>query len=474
MNLVRSVDVPGRPLARLGEVIGGERQARLAEAADQFRQRLAGRTVWNVSSTAVGGGVAEMLQVLVGYVEALDIQVRWRVISGDAEFFLITKRLHNQIHGEVAGGPLSGGAASHYSRILAANAVELLDQIRPGDLVLLHDPQTAGLAEVLAAAGARVAWRCHIGVDWENDATRAGWSFLRPHLGSANAYVFSRREYVPPWVPSEKVWVIPPSIDPLSAKNQHLDHDTVRGILATIGVLDEVPREGQTTFVRSDGSTGAVTRTARITGEGRPGPDDPLVVQVSRWDQLKDMSGVMHGFAQYVAPGGNGYLVLAGPAVAGVTDDPEGVAVFGDCLLQWRDLPAAARARVLLVTLPLDDVDENAAMVNAIQRHATVISQKSLAEGFGLTVAEGMWKRRPVVGSAVGGIIDQVVPGTGILLPDPRDLEAFGAAVRRLLEDPGEAGQMGQAAQAHIRENYAGDVHLLRYARLFTALMSET
>ena len=156
-----------------------------------------------------------------------------------------------------------------------------------------------------------------------------------------------------------------------------------------------------------------------------PAPGDPLVVQVSRWDQLKDMPGVMHGFAQYVAPGGSGYLVLAGPAVAGVSDDPEGAAVFGECLLQWHDLPAAARARVLLVTLPLDDIDENAAMVNALQRHATVIAQKSLAEGFGLTVAEGMWKRRPVVGSAVGGIIDQIAPGTGILLPDPRDLASL-------------------------------------------------
>ena len=145
------------------------------------------------------------------------------------------------------------------------------------------------------------------------------------------------------------------------------------------------------------------------------------------------------GFAEYVAPGGGGYLVLAGPAVAGVTDDPEGAAVFGDCLLQWRDLPAAARARILLVTLPLDDVEENAAMVNALQRHASVIAQKSLAEGFGLTVAEGMWKGRPVVGSAVGGIIDQIAPGTGILLPDPRDLEAFGAAVRRAPRRPGRS-----------------------------------
>ena len=459
MSLVESVEVAGRSVARLGPVIGGERQARLVQAADEFRRRLAGRTIWNVSSTAVGGGVAEMLHVLVGYVQGFGIPIRWMVITGDAEFFVITKRLHNQIHGEAAGGPLRGSDAGHYARMLAANAVELLDQIRPGDLVLLHDPQTAGLAAALASAGARVAWRCHIGVDWENDATRAGWGFLRPHLAAAEGYVFSRREYVPAWVPGEKVWVIPPSIDPFSPKNQDLDGGTVRAILTRIGVLDGAAPTGRTSFVRGEGGTGVVTRSAEITGEGRPAPADPVVVQVSRWDRLKDMSGVMAGFADYVAPSGSGYLVLAGPAVTGVADDPEGAAVFGDCLLQWRDLPTAARARILLVTLPLDDVDENAAMVNALQRHATVIAQKSLAEGFGLTVAEGMWKARPVVGSAVGGIIDQIADGTGILLPDPRDGAAFGAAVRRLLDDPGQASQMGRAARAHVREQYVGDLH---------------
>jgi trehalose synthase len=134
-------------------------------------------------------------------------------------------------------------------------------------------------------------------------------------------------------------------------------------------------------------------------------------------------------------------------------------------------LPRQIRNRILLATLPLDDTDENAAMVNALQRHATVIVQKSLAEGFGLTVAEGMWKGRPVVGSAVGGIIDQIAPGTGILLPDPHDLEAFGAAVRQLLDNPGEADQMGRAAHAYITRHYVADEHLLRYARLFTGMM---
>ena len=472
MHLVRSVEVPRHSVARLEPVIGAGRLARLVRAGGQFRQRLAGRTVWNVSSTAVGGGVAEMLYVLLGYVQDLGIPAPWRVITGDAEFFVITKRLHNQIHGQAAGVPLSRADHEHYARMLAANAAELLGQVRPGDLVLLHDPQTAGLTEALARAGAQVTWRSHIGVDWENDATRAGWNFLRPYLAATQRYVFSRRAYVPPWVPGEKAAIIPPSIDPLSPKNQDLDDDTVRSILATIGVLDGAA-PGRTAFVRDDGSTGVVTRPAAVTGEGRPGPGDPLVVQVSRWDRLKDMPGVMRGFAEHVAPGGDGYLVLAGPAVAGVTDDPEGAAVFADCLRQWRGLPAAVRARILLVTLPLDDVDENAAMVNALQRHAAVISQKSLAEGFGLTVAEGMWKGRPVVGSAVGGIIDQIADGTGILLPDPRDLAAFGAAVRRLLDDPGEADRLGRAAHAHVRADYVGDLHLLRYADLFGALIPE-
>jgi trehalose synthase len=469
------MDVPVPPLvtARLEPVIGPERYQRLVTAAGEFRDRLGGRTIWNVSSTAVGGGVAEMLQVLVGYAASLGIPIGWEVITGDAAFFTITKRLHNQIHGETAGGPLAGADGDHYTRMLAANVVELVSRIRPGDLVLLHDPQTAGLAAPLAEAGARVAWRCHIGVDWENDATWAAWRFLQRHLEAAAAFVFSRSEYVPPWVPAGKRWIIPPSIDPLSPKNQFLADGAVQAILATMGVLDAgVPPE-RASFRRGNGELGLVTRQASITGDGRPRPGDPMVVQVSRWDRLKDMPGVMHGFAASVTPGDRAWLVLAGPDVIGVTDDPEGAAVFGDCLLQWRELPPAARERVLLVTLPLADAGENAAMVNALQRHASVIAQKSLAEGFGLTVAEGMWKGRPVVGSAVGGIIDQIADGTGVLLPDPHDEQAFGTAVRRLLDHPAQARRMGQAAQAHIRDHYVGDAHLLRYERMFSAMMEQ-
>jgi trehalose synthase len=472
VSLLREVAVSPLDAAELEPIIGPERYTRLLAEATMFRERLGRRTIWNVSSTAVGGGVAEMLRVLAGYTAGLGIAIRWTVIGGDPEFFAITKRVHNQIHGEVGSAGLVGPAdAGHYEQVLAANADELLRLVRPGDVVLLHDPQTAGLVPALIRAGARVVWRCHIGVDWQNDVTRAAWDFLRPYLAPAKGYVFTRRQYVPAWVPGALTRIIPPSIDPYSAKNEELGAETVAAILATIGVLSGGPPPVPGRFTRHDRTSGEVTRVARVTGETRPGPADPVVVQVSRWDRLKDMPGVMRGFAEHVAPGGDGYLILAGPEVSGVADDPEGGQVLAECVALWQSLPAAARARVLLVTLPLDDVEENAAMINAIQRHASVIVQKSLAEGFGLTVAEGMWKGRPVVGSAVGGILDQITDGTGLLVRDPADLAAFGSQVRWLLDHPREAERMGRAGQEHIREHYLGDRHLLQYADLFGSVL---
>ncbi|MDQ2875863.1 MAG: glycosyltransferase [Actinomycetota bacterium] len=471
MELLQEVSVPARRAGGLERVIGAERYARLTSGAAKFRDWLGPRTVWNVNSTAAGGGVAEMLEVLVGYATGLDLAVRWVVIGGDPEFFAITKRLHNQIHGVVSEAGMVGAAddAAHYERVLTANAAELLELVRPGDFALLHDPQTAGLAAPLARAGVQVVWRSHVGVDWNNDATRGAWDFLRPYLTPARGYVFTRRQYAPSWVPEALTWIIPPSIDPLSAKNQELGSATVQAILTTVGVLDgPPPRPGS--FTRLDGTVGEVTRAGLVTRDGRPGPADPVVVQVSRWDRLKDMAGVMSGFAEYVVPRGAGYLMLVGPAVSGVGDDPEGAAVFAECLAQWHGLPAVARARVLLVTLPLDDIEENAAMVNAIQRHAAVMVQKSLAEGFGLTVTEAMWKGRPLVGSAVGGILDQVPDGMGVLLRDPADLAEFGSQVRRLLDHPDVAQRMGRAARGHVQENYVGDRHLLEIAELFEAI----
>jgi trehalose synthase len=475
VTLVHEVPVQTLPVARLEPVIGHERYERLISAATRMRHELGDRTIWNINSTAVGGGVAEMLQVLVGYVADFGIRIRWDTITGDPAFFGMTKRLHNQLHGISIGeaGRLRPPDARHYEEILAANTQELLAQVKHGDIAILHDPQTAGMTEALARAGVKVVWRCHVGIDEQNDTSRAAWEFLRPYLAQAHSYVVTRRRFAPLWVPRARLWVIPPSIDPYSPKNVDLEPADVRAILATIGVADD-PGAGQRGhFLRSDGSLGVVKRPAMVTEEGRPGPNDKVVAQVSRWDGLKDMAGVMEGFARYVLPLPDTYLILAGPEVSGVTDDPEGAVVYAGCRARWHRLPREARERVLLVTLPLADVEENAAMVNAIQRRATVIVQKSLAEGFGLTVAEGMWKARPVIGSAVGGIVDQIADGTGILLPDPKDLAAFGADITWLLTHPDEAERMGAAGKERVREHFVDDVHLLKFAEVVEPLLAD-
>jgi trehalose synthase len=310
-----------------------------------------------------------------------------------------------------------------------------------------------------------------------NDLSRSGWDFLRRDLEQANGFVFTRRTYAPAFLPSSQVWVIPPSIDPFSPKNQYLEPETVKAILARAGILSTTSAENSGTvdpsYTRRDGSPGLVGQPATVVADELPRASDPLVVQVSRWDRLKDMAGVMRGFAEHVAPFGPGRLVLAGPSVESVLDDPEGGVIFAECLAQWERLAPPLRSRTVLATLPMADADQNAAIVNALQRHARIIVQKSLAEGFGLTVAEGMWKARPVIGSATGGITDQIAPGTGVLLADPMDLAEFGGAVLRLQDDPELARRLGAAAHDHVRENFVGDVHLLRYADLFTTLLTQ-
>jgi trehalose synthase len=180
----------------------------------------------------------------------------------------------------------------------------------------------------------------------------------------------------------------------------------------------------------------------------------------------------MEGFTARVAGRTRARLALVGPAVDGVADDPEGAQVLGECLAAWESLPPVARDAVRLVALPMDDVVANARMVNAIQRHARVVVQKSLQEGFGLTVTEAMWKSRPVVASAVGGIKGQVPPGTGLLIDDPNDLDAFGASLAALLARPAEMTAMGRRAHRHVRAHYLSDRHLIDDARLVEHLLA--
>jgi trehalose synthase len=467
-------------LDRLAAILPSDRAARLGVSVVRARAAFGDRVVWHVNSTARGGGVAEMLQTLLAYGKGAGIENRWLVLDGDPDFFRITKRVHNLLHGSPGdGGSLGPTERQHYQAVLAANLEQLERRVSSGDIVLVHDPQTAGLAEGLRRLGARVVWRCHVGSDLATERSRLGWEFLRPYLQHAERLVFSRLAYAPDWVDGARLIVIPPSIDPFSAKNVPLTADQVASVLTTVGLLADGDPDGPVGFTRRDGTPGAVRphrRTSSVLLETEP-PSlrVPLVVQVSRWVRLKDMTGVMAGFAQAVADDGAGqaHLVLAGPDVSGVGDDPEGAQVLAECLEQWRRLPDKTRRRVHLASLPMDDIDENATIVNALQRHAAVVVQKSLAEGFGLTVTEPMWKGRAVVASRVGGIQDQIThEKNGLLLDDPSDLGAFAALMLRVLSDDSEAYRLGRAAHARVLDEFLGDRHLDQYVDLFAGLVA--
>jgi trehalose synthase len=472
---LHEVEVQAIDAARLEPLIGAERMARFERAAAVAREALAGSSVLNVNSTAEGGGVAEMLQMLLSYARGAGVDARWLVIEGDPAFFAITKRIHNGLYGSAGdGGALGPAEHRHFESVLRGNANELLALIRPGDVVVIHDPQPAGLVAPAKRAGARVVWRCHVGLDHPNEWSERAWEFLRPYLADADAIVASRAAFAPPWADPERVHVIRPSIDPFSAKNEPVSMQDARLTLSYVGLLDGATETAQplTPFTRRDGSRGRITRRADVVQTGPPPAEAPLVVQISRWDRMKDMAGVMNGFVQHVDPSLGAHLLLCGPAVSGVADDPEAAAVLDECTGLWRELPHLERSRVHLASIPMADPDENAAIVNAIQRHASVVVQKSLAEGFGLTVAEAMWKQRPVVASAVGGIVDQIEDGVhGLLVHDPADLPAFGAAVESLLRDSVQAAQLAQNARRRVTDEFLGDRHLEQYGLLFEQLV---
>jgi trehalose synthase len=358
-----------------------------------------------------------------------------------------------------------------YERRCSANAEAMAERVRPGDVVLLHDPQTAGMIPRLLETGVPVIWRAHVGLDLPNDMAREAWAFLVGYVERAAAWIFSRPDYAWEGLDPAKLAVIEPSIDAFSPKNHAMSFTAITAVLRAAGLATDHHHPARAIFERLDGSIGRVQRAARLVEEEQLRLDSPLVAQISRWDRLKDPIGVIEGFAEYVGDADEPHLLLAGPEVAGVTDDPEGGEVFAECEQAWTELPKDVRRRVHLALLPMDDADENAVMVNAVQRRADVVVQKSLAEGFGLTVSEAMWKARPVVAANVGGIRDQIEDGRTGSLVEPRDLRAYGEKVRALLDDPHGAERIGVAAQARVREHFLGPRHLGQYVELLERVL---
>ncbi|HEU0128976.1 MAG TPA: hypothetical protein VFQ48_10290, partial [Pseudonocardiaceae bacterium] len=316
------VSISPAPLQQLVDLLPPEQAEVLGTTLRKAHDILDGRVVWNINSTASGGGVAEMLPALLAYGRGAGIDTRWVVLQGEPAFFTLTKRVHNFLHDAPGdGGQLGSEEHAIYESVLSGHHEDLLQRVSPGDIVVLHDPQTAGLVDVLRDAGVHVIWRCHIGIDRPTTRTDYGWQFLRQYVERADALVFTRQQYAPDWVPRDRLHIIAPSIDPFSLKNSELDAETVDRILRLAGLAPNGGDEAAVTFTGRDGSSHTVRRHTGMTGamSAPPPADAPLVVQVSRWDRLKDMAGVMTAFVDHVAPQHSGaHLLLVGPDVSGV------------------------------------------------------------------------------------------------------------------------------------------------------------
>lgn len=471
------VDVPPRPA--LGDY---EAVAHLAPAVEALREyaarlvpRVGDRTVWMVNSTAQGGGVAEMLPSLVSLLNELGVRTRWFVIeSHEEEFFRLTKRIHNMIHGE-PGGPLEdNGHRRLFEGVNALNARSLVPLLRDGDIVAVHDPQPMPLAGMLRSQrDVRTIWRCHIGLDERNDATRAAWRFLEPYAVDYNQAVFSAEEYVPSFLRGRSR-VIYPAIDPLSNKNRELNLHSVVGVLANSALAVSPGPVVQQSFPH-------IAQRLEPSGDWLPAvlPEDvgllirPIVTQISRWDRLKGWLPLLEGFARLKRRVHRGEdeghrppeerrrldlvrLVLAGPDPAAIEDDPEGLEVIEELKAHYLSLDPTIQDDVAIIALPMQFPDQNALMVNALQRASSVIVQNSLREGFGLTVSEAMWKRVPVLTNRQAvGPRQQVRDGLdGRLIDDPEDPDEIADALDEMLNDREARSCWGRNAQRRAHDEF--------------------
>lgn len=374
-------------------------------------ERLSGKVIQNINSTFTGGGVAEILRRMVPLLSQIGVDARWTTIKGSEEFFDITKKFHNALHGRRED--ITADDFSLFMDVSKKNIEELNFQ---GDIIFIHDPQPVALIAKKKELGEKWLWRCHIDV---SNPDKEVWEFVRRFVIDYDAAVFSAPNFAQE-LPIRQ-FMISPSIDPLSDKNKELSSETIESVLNKYG-LDK---------------------------------DKPIILQVSRFDYLKDPIGVIQAF-EMVRKSMDCQLVLAGGTA---TDDPESEKVLEEVKNRASDNPDI---HILLIP-PESDIE-----INALQRLATIILQKSIKEGFGLTVTEALWKAKPVVASAVGGIQLQVKNKfTGLLC---HSIEGAAYAIRRLLSNPQYAQWLGKNGREHIRQNFLITRHLKDYLLLFISL----
>lgn len=371
-------------------------------------EKLQGKVVQHINSTAVGGGVAEILNRMVPLLKELGVDTRWDLIKGGVGFFDVTKKMHNALHGRAEN------ITQHDLDVFMETSQQNVEEVNIyGDIVFIHDPQPIGL--IKKKSGNKWIWRCHVDV---SSPDRKVWQFLKEFIIQYDAAIFSAPSFSP--VLPIRQFLISPSIDPLSDKNKELPEETIKAVQDKYGIIR----------------------------------DKPIITQISRFDRLKDPVGVIEAYRlvkKYI----DCQLILAGGTAV---DDPEGIEVFEEVKEQAKDDPD-----IHILMMPHNDIE-----VNALQRISTVILQKSLKEGFGLTVAEALWKGKPVVASNVGGIPLQIKHKYSGLLCHSVEGAAF--AIKQVLNNPGYARKLGENGREHIKNNFLLTRHLRDYMLLFLSL----
>lgn len=378
-------------------------------------EKLQKTTIQMINSTAVGGGVAEILHRMVPLMNELGVKTYWDVIRGDEDFFYVTKALHNALHGR------GDSITPEMFNVFLRNTEENLKMMRlNGDIVFIHDPQPIGLVQAKEKNHAKWAWRCHIDV---SSPVLQAWEFIRPFVEKFDCAVFSAPQFAKP-LPVRQ-FLIPPSIDPLSDKNKELPRHYVLSILEKYG-LD---------------------------------PERPIVMQVSRYDRLKDPLGVIEAY-KLIRDDVDCQLALVG---SGATDDPESAEVLKEVQERADDDP-----NIRVIFIPQNP--NLSIETNALQRGATIILQKSIKEGFALTVSEALWKGKPVIASAVGGIPLQIKHNiTGLLV---HSIEGTALAIKRLLNNSELARSLGENGRRFVKQNFLITRHLKDYFMLFIILLT--
>lgn len=418
--MLQLVEVGRRSIDQYSEIVGKQAILELKEIA----KSLTGLKVLNVNATPYGGGVSEMLRSLIPLECDLGIDVEWRVISGDTRFFRVTKNFHNALQGSDYSPDTEDKET--YLAFNDHNATMLNMLEKEYDIIVVHDPQPAAIRHFVTnskpGSSTKWIWRCHIDTSEPNTEV---WNFLHPFISQYDSIIFTMEEFLPPDLLEHKVNIMIPAIDPLSPKNFPISQELARNIISWIGIP----------------------------------PDSHLILQVSRFDPWKDPLGVIEAYRLARKEIGKVQLALIGSMAL---DDPQGWDIYAQIMKE------AENDNQLFVFTNLTGVSN--IEVNAFQRLADVVVQKSIREGFGLVVSEALWKGTPVVGGRAGGIPMQLQHGGGHLIDT---VDECAGKIIEILEHPGKAAEMSVAGPLNVKERFLLPRLIKDELILFRSLMNK-